>query len=168
MWCLCGGAGAETQTSGKCCSEDKATDFEATGDFHDEPFSVFSTKGGTARLSKSNTPALRVDQGFELSRGTKCRMPVRSSNGTARASEFVRRRHHFMEHDPSAAGCRSPSKARAPSGARRSCPSVALGLEAHQPDRRLPTGYLSDSRGQTSFSRFGPVYMTSPQRLSVL
>ena len=71
---LCGGAGGETQTSRKCCSEDKATDFEATDDFHDESFSVFSTKGGTARLSKSNTPALRIDQGFELSRGTKCRM----------------------------------------------------------------------------------------------
>src|SRR4051812_4968840 len=68
MCYLCGDAGAETQTSRKCCSEDKATDFEATDDFHDESFPVFSTKGGTARLSKSNTSALRVDQGFVLSR----------------------------------------------------------------------------------------------------
>jgi hypothetical protein len=33
---LCGGAGGETQTSRKCCSEDKAADFEARDDFHDE------------------------------------------------------------------------------------------------------------------------------------
>ena len=52
---LCGGAGAETQTSKKCCSQDKATDFEARDDFHDESSLVFSTEGGTARLSKSNT-----------------------------------------------------------------------------------------------------------------
>ena len=163
---LCGGAGGETQTSRKCCSEDKATDFEATDDFHDESFSVFSTKGGTARLSKSNTPVLRVDQGFELSRGTKCRMPVRSSNATARAVRFARRRHHFMEHDLSAAGCRSPSKARAPS-APGVLPFFALRLRAHQPDGRLPMGYVSASRPD-QFRPLRTRIHDSPQRLSVL
>ena len=49
---LCGGAGAETQTSKKCCSEDKATDFEATDDFHDESFFSFSTKGWDCQAVK--------------------------------------------------------------------------------------------------------------------
>ena len=44
MYYLCGGAGAETQTSRKCCSEDKATDFEATDDFHDESLLCFLNK----------------------------------------------------------------------------------------------------------------------------
>jgi hypothetical protein len=38
---LGGSAGAETQTGKKCRSEDKATDFEASGDFHDEFSLVF-------------------------------------------------------------------------------------------------------------------------------
>ena len=69
--------------------------------------------------------------------------------------EFARRRHHFMEHGLSAAGSRSPSKARAPSGARRSCPFVALELGAHQPDGRLPMDSLRFS-GQISFGRSDP------------
>jgi hypothetical protein len=44
----------KTETGNHCCGEDKAGDFEATDDFHDESFSVFSIKGRTAKLAKSN------------------------------------------------------------------------------------------------------------------
>ena len=51
---LCEGAGAETQTSNKCCSEDKAADFGVKGDFHDESSCFFLEKGDW-RLSKTHT-----------------------------------------------------------------------------------------------------------------
>jgi hypothetical protein len=50
---LCGGAGGETQTTGKCRSEDKATDFEATDEFHDESLFSFKREDGAARLARA-------------------------------------------------------------------------------------------------------------------
>jgi hypothetical protein len=41
----------------------------------------FSAKGGTATLSESNTPALRVDEGFELSRSTNAGATERHREG---------------------------------------------------------------------------------------
>jgi len=64
-------------------------------------------------------------------------------------------------------GCRSPSKARAPSGAG----DLAHLSPSGQEHIKLTGDYQWDPSpilGQISFGRFGPVYMTSPQRLSVL
>jgi hypothetical protein len=41
----------------------------------------FSAKGGTATLSESNTPALRIDEGFELSRSTNAGCHRKASGG---------------------------------------------------------------------------------------
>jgi hypothetical protein len=70
---LGGGAGAETQTSKKYCSQDKATDIEARGNFHDDPLYLFPVKDRTARLLKRSTAALKIDKGLELTRLAKCR-----------------------------------------------------------------------------------------------
>jgi len=69
---LCGGAGAETQASRKCCSEDKATDFATTDDFHDDPSQFSKKKGKTTRPSRSSTPALIKDLNYQGARNAGC------------------------------------------------------------------------------------------------
>ena len=71
MLYLCEGTGAETETSNKSCSQDKAADLGVKGSFM--MTACFLAEKGTGRLSKTYTPTLRVDQGFDIgARNAEC------------------------------------------------------------------------------------------------
>jgi hypothetical protein len=92
---LGGGAGAETQTSKKYCSQDKATDIEARGNFHDDPLYLFPVKDRTARLLKRSTAALKIDKGLELTRQAECRCRLEGSSKSL-SGGFLRERAIFL------------------------------------------------------------------------
>ena len=85
MFYLCGGAGGETQSSENAAAKIKPRTLMPPMIFMMNPFYFFRQRMRLQAVKKQS-PFLRVDKGFELSRGKKCRMPVRSSNATGRAT----------------------------------------------------------------------------------